>query len=366
MVTSDKGIELIKKFEGIELVAYKAVPTEKYYTIGYGHYGSDVLAGQAITVEQATELLRKDLKKSERAVNKYVSIYNLNQNQFDALVSFTFNCGVGNLDSLTKNGTRTLGVIKEKLLLYNKAGGKELLGLTRRRKAELDLFNTPVTNTSRDFKVGVYKITASALRVRSGAGTNYKMSGSSIPRNKEVAVTEIIYTNNDVWGKVSNGYIAIQLNNNTYAEYIRNIVVYSNVVEYSRTKHGNNSISKNFKIKEFASKDGADKILIDLVLVEQLQRIRDHFNSPVNINSGYRSASHNKNVGGVKNSYHTQGRACDIRVSGVTPVEVARYAESIGVHGIGLYDNFVHVDTRDSKYFYRYKNGNYIKQSTFK
>ena len=63
MITSNKGIELIKSFEGIRLVAYKAVPTEKYWTIGYGHYGADVTSGMAITVEQATELLRNDLKK---------------------------------------------------------------------------------------------------------------------------------------------------------------------------------------------------------------------------------------------------------------------------------------------------------------
>ena len=135
------GLALIKSFEGCRLKAYKPVPTEKHWTIGWGHYGADVTEGMTITQEQADALLVKDCAGSVAAVNnpKYCPITDeLNQNQFDALVSFTFNCGSGGLQTLCKN--RTAAEIAEKMLLYNKGGGKVLPGLVRRRKAEQELF----------------------------------------------------------------------------------------------------------------------------------------------------------------------------------------------------------------------------------
>jgi GH24 family phage-related lysozyme (muramidase) len=138
MRTSLTGIDLIKKFEGCRLTAYKAVPTEQYYTIGYGHYGADVAPSMTITQAAADALLVKDLERFEYQVND--TGLSLNQNQFDALVSFTYNCGGRNLLQLVKN--RTLDQIADALLLYNKAGGKVLDGLTRRRKAERELFMT--------------------------------------------------------------------------------------------------------------------------------------------------------------------------------------------------------------------------------
>ena len=141
MKTSKNGIELIKCFESFSPKACKCLATEKYYTIGYGHYGSDVKENQAITKEKAEELLQKDLEKFEQKVNKYNNVYNFNQNQFDALVSFCYN--VGNIDQLTAKGTRTIKEISEKILAYNKSGGKVINGLTNRRKKEQELFNTP-------------------------------------------------------------------------------------------------------------------------------------------------------------------------------------------------------------------------------
>ena len=136
MKTSDAGINLIKSFEGLRLKAYKPVSTEKYYTIGYGHYSADVKQDMTITQEYADALLRLDLDKFEHAVNSYER--NWTQNQFDALVSFAFNCGVANLKRLVTN--RTNAQIAQKIVLYNKAGGKVLKGLVRRRKAEQELF----------------------------------------------------------------------------------------------------------------------------------------------------------------------------------------------------------------------------------
>ena len=138
MNISQRGIDLIKSFEGFRAQAYKCVITEKYYTIGYGHYGSDVKFNQVITKAQAEALLSHDLERFVKHVNQYDYKYDFNQNQFDALVSFAYN--IGNIDQLTANGTRSKEVIAEKMLLYTKSGGKELPGLVRRRKMEHDLF----------------------------------------------------------------------------------------------------------------------------------------------------------------------------------------------------------------------------------
>lgn len=137
MKTSTAGINLIKQFEGCRLTAYKPVPTEKYWTIGYGHYGQDVAPNMTITQAQAEIMLGMDLVKYEQAVDHY-AIFPLSQNQFDALVSFAYNCGVGNLQKLLKG--RTAPQVAEAMLKYNKAGGKVLNGLTKRRQTEHDLF----------------------------------------------------------------------------------------------------------------------------------------------------------------------------------------------------------------------------------
>ncbi|MBQ7900346.1 MAG: DUF882 domain-containing protein [Clostridia bacterium] len=123
------------------------------------------------------------------------------------------------------------------------------------------------------------------------------------------------------------------------------------VKTYSVKKDGNTKLSANFMVKEFACKDGSDKILIDTDLVTILQKIRDHFGKPITINSAYRNAAHNAKVGGVSNSPHIKGIAADICISGVAPADVAKYAEYIMPNkgGIGLYLNFVHVDVRTSR-----------------
>lgn len=141
---SQVGIDLIKRFEGVRLKAYKPVPTEQHWTIGYGHYGPDVKQGMTITQSQAESMLVKDLARFEAYVNDkaYVPVTDqLTQNQFDALVSFAFNCGQGNLKKLCAG--RTLAQITQKLPEYNKAGGKVLNGLVTRRAAEQALFNKP-------------------------------------------------------------------------------------------------------------------------------------------------------------------------------------------------------------------------------
>ena len=136
MITSQKGVDFIKGFEGLRLNAYKALPSEEYYTIGYGHYGPDVLASMTITITEAEQILKDDLKKYETYVTKTGKA--TTQGEFDSLVSFCYNCGKGNLDKLVKG--RSGAQIADAMLMYNKAGGKELPGLTRRRKAEREMF----------------------------------------------------------------------------------------------------------------------------------------------------------------------------------------------------------------------------------
>lgn len=120
-------------------------------------------------------------------------------------------------------------------------------------------------------------------------------------------------------------------------------------------------LSKNFNSYEFrcglGSPCSCSTILIDDKLVEYLQKIRDHFGKSITITSAYRCQSYNKSIGSGVGSYHTRGMACDFVVSGVAPREVAKYAESIGILGIGLYEtaadgNFVHIDTRTAKAFW--------------
>lgn len=120
------------------------------------------------------------------------------------------------------------------------------------------------------------------------------------------------------------------------------------------TKGQKTQLSKNFTSLEFDCHGNGccSSTKVDSKLVDYLQQIRNHFGKAVSINSGYRCAKHNASVGGASRSNHMDGEAADIRISGVTPIEVARYAESIGILGIGVYSWGVHIDTRTSKYFW--------------
>lgn len=122
----------------------------------------------------------------------------------------------------------------------------------------------------------------------------------------------------------------------------------------------------NFKIQEFACKDGTDEILLDDLLVQKLQAMRNHFNVPININSGYRTKKHNASVGGASNSYHTKGMAADIYFGGkVSLLEAAKIAELLSFGGIGLYGSYIHVDTRSTNYYYDQRSGSAKTVKTF-
>ena len=138
------GLDLIKSFEGLKLTAYLdivGVPT-----IGYGCTRNvtkdDVKNKRTITEQQATDMMMEELENFEAGVERYVTTA-INDNQFSALVSFSYNVGLGSLQKSTLLKILNNGDISgaaEQFLKWNKAGGKEVSGLTRRRQAERSLF----------------------------------------------------------------------------------------------------------------------------------------------------------------------------------------------------------------------------------
>ena len=141
MKISQEGLSLIKKFEGLRLKAYKC--SANVLTIGYGHTGG-VKETDKITLEEADSLLEKDIARFEEYVSDNV-IVKLNQSQFDALVAWTFNLGPGNLRESTmlkKLNNQEYESVPFEMRRWNKAGGKTLDGLIRRREAESLLFES--------------------------------------------------------------------------------------------------------------------------------------------------------------------------------------------------------------------------------
>jgi lysozyme len=145
MKTSFNGINLIKQFEGLKLKAYQDVVG--VWTIGYGTTrisGCPVVSTNYCTEEQATDYLQNDLVEIEATINKCVTVP-INQNQFDALVDFCYNLGTPAFKKSTLLKQLNSGCIDcaaNQFLLWNKAGGKPVAGLTKRRAAESKLFLT--------------------------------------------------------------------------------------------------------------------------------------------------------------------------------------------------------------------------------
>ena len=141
MKISLEGLSLIKKFEGLRLKAYKC--SANVLTIGYGHTGG-VKETDTITQEEADKLLKGDILKFEQYVEDNVMV-ELDQSQFDALVAWTFNLGPGNLRESTmlkKLNNQEYESVPFEMRRWNKAGGKTLDGLIRRREAESLLFES--------------------------------------------------------------------------------------------------------------------------------------------------------------------------------------------------------------------------------
>ncbi len=143
MKTNNSGIDLVRQFEGCELHAYKC--PAGVLTIGYGHTGPDVVSGLVITQQRAVELLQGDLAKFEKAVAAALKVP-VTANQFAAMVALAYNIGAGAFARSTLVKRLNAGNTQEaadQFLAWNKAGGKVLAGLTRRREAERALFLHP-------------------------------------------------------------------------------------------------------------------------------------------------------------------------------------------------------------------------------
>ncbi len=235
MKISSAGLGLIKRFEGCRLAAYK--DSVGVLTIGYGHT-SGVRRGMTITQAEADAYLKEDCATAQKAVNSYNHIYGWNQNQFDALVSFTFNCGCGNLKKLLNDGRRTIAEISGKITAYNKAGGVVLKGLVKRRAAEKELFDKATSGRQSDsvpsYIVGNTYITQVEVNVRKNAGThsakarysgltpdarsNDKDKDGAIDKGTKVTCKAIKRIGADVWMQIPSGWIAAYYDGNVYVK----------------------------------------------------------------------------------------------------------------------------------------------------
>ena len=206
MHISEKGIQLIKNFEGCSLKSYKC--PAGVITLGYGHTGTykgkPLTLGMTITQQEADDLLKQDLIKYENYVNSLHRDFN--QHEYDALCSFVYNCGIGSLTTLCRG--RNNEQIGKALTLYNKAGGKVLAGLTRRRKAEQELYFTPVTNTFSEPKLPYKVKTKCDLNIRSAASAS--SAKIRVAKKGEILTVWAVETNGTTkWGRNGREYFSL-------------------------------------------------------------------------------------------------------------------------------------------------------------
>ena len=185
MKTSDNGIKYIMQEEGCSLKAYR-LEGEKYYTIGVGHYGADVKAGQTITMQQAKNILKEDVKKYENAVNKIVKNISLTQNMFDALVSYTFNRGEGGLRQLVANSS-TVEQYANNIVTFWGSAKRYKNVLIERRKREKELFLTGYRKEQHvqlNYKAGSGYKALVTLNIRSKPSTAGQKTGTIVAGTK--------------------------------------------------------------------------------------------------------------------------------------------------------------------------------------
>ena len=128
--------------------------------------------------------------------------------------------------------------------------------------------------------------------------------------------------------------------------------------KYSMAKDADRKIALNFRVKEFACKDGTDEVLIDDDVLRIIQLMRTDLKKPLHIISGYRTKNYNDKIGGAVNSYHIKGQAVDIEVYGIDKIELALLAVRCGANGVIVYDkyDYIHIDTRTFHYLRHNKN----------
>ena len=232
---------------------------------------------------------------------------------------------------------------KENLLNYAKSKKKSIGDL----EMQLEFL---VQELKTSYKNSVYNILVNATTVQQASDVvlmNFERpANAAAQKSKRAAIGQVYY--------------------DKYAKGVENTTMATNTYK----KGQKTKLSENFNSSEFDCHGSGccSETIINPKLVEYVQQIRDHFGKSITVTSGYRCPTHNKSVGGATGSRHSKGDAADIVVSGVAPREVAKYAESIGIKGIGLYEtsadgHFTHVDTRDVKSFWYGQNE--AKRTTF-
>lgn len=232
---------------------------------------------------------------------------------------------------------------KENLLNYAKSKKKSIGDL----EMQLEFL---VQELKTSYKNSVYNILVNATTVQQASDVvlmNFERpANAAAQKSKRAAMGQVYY--------------------NKYAKGVENTTMATNTYK----KGQKTKLSENFNSSEFDCHGSGccSETIINPKLVEYVQKIRDHFGKSITVTSGYRCPVHNKRIGGATGSRHSKGDAADIVVSGVAPREVAKYAESIGIKGIGLYEtnadgHFTHVDTRDVKSFWYGQNE--AKRTTF-
>ena len=207
MKTSENGRKFIANFEGLRLTAYKC--PSGIWTIGYGHTGN-VKEGMTITKEQADQFFANDLKRFEDFVNVNVKV-GLNQNQFDALVSFAYNCGTGALQKSTLLRKLNVGDYKgasDEFLKWTKgANGVPLQGLVKRRQQEREMFlaQAVINTNSNDLPYSVMATTNLNIRKE----PNGQVIGS-YRKGQTFKVWAIQTVGTDKWGKNEKGFFALK------------------------------------------------------------------------------------------------------------------------------------------------------------
>ena len=232
---------------------------------------------------------------------------------------------------------------KENLLNYAKSKKKSIGDL----EMQLEFL---VKELKTSYKNSVYNILVNATTVQQASDVvlmNFERpANAAAQKSKRAAMGQVYY--------------------DKYAKGVENTTMATNTYK----KGQKTKLSENFNSLEFDCHGSGccSETIINPKLVEYVQKIRDHFGKSITVTSGYRCPVHNKRIGGATGSRHSKGDAADIVVSGVAPREVAKYAESIGIKGIGLYEtnadgHFTHVDTRDVKSFWYGQNE--AKRTTF-
>lgn len=221
---------------------------------------------------------------------------------------------------------------KENLLNYAKSKKKSIGDL----EMQLEFL---VQELKTSYKNSVYNILVNATTVQQASDVvlmNFERpANAATQKSKRAAMGQVYY--------------------DKYVKGVENTTMATNTYK----KGQKTKLSENFSSLEFDCHGSGccSETIINPKLVEYVQKIRDHFGKSITVTSGYRCPVHNKRIGGATGSRHSKGDAADIVVQGVTPREVAKYAESIGIKGIGLYETsadgyFTHIDTRDKKSFW--------------